>query len=193
MRFNTKAILAVAVALTMLAPVATQAAQLTADQINSVLGLLQSFNVDTKTVDTVRAVLNNQPAPHREDGDDRNATSTERGGERQKPPMPPGQMVKCVALMRNIGPGTRGDDVREIQEMLKGAPEAGFTGSSTGYYGPMTAEAMKRFQTANGIASTTTGTVGPRTREFFEMRCRKEKGVQQVPPPTPAMTPNTVQ
>jgi peptidoglycan hydrolase-like protein with peptidoglycan-binding domain len=140
-----------------------QAAGLTTNQINSVLTLLQSFNVDTKTVDTVRAVLNGQAPPRSGENEDK------------KPSTAPGQVGKmvCIALYRDLGIGSRGDDVRKLQEMLKEDDDRNFTASSTGYFGSLTAEALKRFQLKNSIASTTTGTVGPLTRGFFERRCGK--------------------
>lgn len=137
-------------------PFSAQAAELTQDQINSIVNLLQSFNAETKTVETVRAVLNKQTPPMREG----NAMAT-------------GQMAKmrCLALKRNLNVGSQGTDVAELQKFLKERPEAGFTASSTGYYGMKTAEAMRRFQVANGIASTTSGNVGPMTRGFIERHC----------------------
>lgn len=198
MHLYSKKVLALVAAATLALPLVGQAASLTTDQINQILGLLQSFNVDAQTVGNVKAALTNTPPPprrHDDEDDDRNATSTQGHDDRQKPPLPPGQAVKCVALMRNIAPGMKGEDVRELQKFLKEDDDADFTGSTTGFFGPKTMEAMKRFQMANAIASTSTGTVGPRTREFFEMRCRKEKGdkeVRQVPPPTPVpATTNT--
>ncbi len=86
---------------------------------------------------------------------------------------PPGQMGKmaCITLSRNLGVGSQGDDVKGLQQMLGEDPENDFHGSATGFFGPLTAHAMMMFQMHNGIASTTTGSVGPLTRGFFERRC----------------------
>ena len=87
--------------------------------------------------------------------------------------MPPGQAGKeaCVVLTRNLAIGSRGDDVRKVQELLAAHPNAGFTVTPTGYYGPATARAMARWQQLNGVASSSTGSVGPLTRGFFERAC----------------------
>lgn len=167
MRNSTKVLVSIVMTASLLLPAFSQAASLTADQINSVINLLQSFNVDSHTVDTVRAVLTHTEPPQSADND---GTSTPPGQF-----IPPGQLGKaaCVTLLRNLGPGSRGGDVRDLQQMLKEDPESGFTGSTTGFYGALTARAMARFQENNGIASTTSGFVGPLTRGFFERRCGK--------------------
>lgn len=56
--------------------------------------------------------------------------------------------------------GSRGNDVAELQKVLIGN---GFLNiaAPTGFYGPMTAAAVKLYQTAHGIRAT--GYVGPRT------------------------------
>ena len=55
--------------------------------------------------------------------------------------------------------------------MLGEDSENGFHGSPTGFFGPLTAQAMMKFQMRMGIASSTTGSVGPMTRGFFEREC----------------------
>lgn len=162
MRLFTKGALSVALVLSALAvSIPAQAAGLTSDQITAVLSLLQSFNVPTSTLDTVQAVLTHVPAP----SDGRVGTST---------PMMPGEMgmgkMPCISLDRNLSVGSQGDDVKNLQDMLRSDGD-GFTASSTGYFGPLTAQAVERFQMKNGIASTTTGFVGPLTRAFFQHMC----------------------
>lgn len=85
----------------------------------------------------------------------------------------PGQVGKavCVSINRTLRQGDQGDDVKNIQQMLANDPDSGFKGSVTGFFGPLTAKAMARFQMMNGIASSTDGTVGSLTRGFFERRC----------------------
>jgi len=166
----TKGVIGASIVLSLMVPALTQAASLTTAQVDSVISLLQSFGVDSKTVDTVKNVLN------------RTASSTP--GQ-----MPPGQLGKrvCQSLMHDLGIGERGEDVRDLQEMLREESDVGFTAESTGYYGPKTAEAVRRFQEKYRIASTTTGTVGPVTRGFLERRCGKGLGKGEdkgkVPPP----------
>lgn len=90
----------------------------------------------------------------------------------------PGQMGKmaCITLNRNLRQGSQGDDVKKIQELLIMDPESGFTGGATGFFGPLTARAMMKFQMRMGIASSTDGAVGPLTRGFFERACGKGLG-----------------
>jgi len=87
--------------------------------------------------------------------------------------MPPGQVGKaaCIILGRNLRHGVQGDDVRKLQEMLAEDPENDFRASATGFFGPLTARAVAKFQMRMGIASSTDGFVGPLTRGFFERRC----------------------
>lgn len=93
--------------------------------------------------------------------------------------MIPGQMGKmaCITLNRNLRMGAQGDDVRKLQEMLAQDPETGFRSQATGFFGPLTANAMAKFQMRVGIASTTDGSVGPLTRGFFERACGKGLGM----------------
>lgn len=168
MRSTLKIVATVAVIGSFLLPAVSGAASLTAAQVSSVIGLLQSFNVDAKTIDTVQAVLTTTPPP-RSSLDDEEKNELEQGRNNS------GQMGKiaCIRILRDLGPGSRGDDVKDLQHMLAEDAENGFVGTTTGYYGPMTMKAMMRFQLRNGIASTTIGTVGPLTRGFFERTCGK--------------------
>ena len=176
MRSSTKGIIGIAMALSLMLPAVTLAAGLTSAQISSVIGLLQSFGVNSQTINTVQAVLNNTP------GQWANASSTGSG----MPPPPPGQnppgqqgTTTCLTLPRNLGIGSEGADVKDLQEMLSQDSTNGFTASSTGYFGPQTAKALARFQEVNGIASSTTGFAGPLTRSFFGRRCGQVGAGQQ--------------
>lgn len=97
-----------------------------------------------------------------------------------------GQVIPCVPMTRNFGIGSQGDDVRGLQDVLREDPTAGFTASSTGFFGPLTAKALAQFQMHNGIASSTTGFVGALTREFFARKCNDGQPVGAgVPGPMP--------
>lgn len=64
---------------------------------------------------------------------------------------------EAVSTISQIG--SRGKEVTAIQKLLK---EYGlFDSEVTGYYGPITEKAVKRFQKANGISQT--GIAGPQT------------------------------
>lgn len=90
----------------------------------------------------------------------------------------------CVPLVRNIGIGSRGDDVRILQKMLAGDPTL-YTGTTTGYFGPQTAQAVMKLQAKFGIASTTTGFIGELTRQFLVSRCMG----MGIMPPKPTTKP----
>ena len=76
---------------------------------------------------------------------------------------------QCPALTRNLSRGARGADVTRLQTYLIGKGHLA-AGNNTGYYGPLTETAVKKFQCAKGIicrgtpATTGYGNVGPRTR-----------------------------
>lgn len=169
-----------AVGLSFLVPAVTQAAGLTSDQANAVISLLQSFNVDAHTIATVQMVLTGQnPGSGMNTMGSStmpwmNGTSTmswhDTGiGMR----MPGGQMGKmmCVSLTRDLGPGSQGSDVTNLQQMLAQDPTTGFSASPTGFFGPLTQQAMLKFQQNNNISSSATGVVGPLTLAFFGKRC----------------------
>lgn len=74
------------------------------------------------------------------------------------------QSVKMeLAFTRALTLGTAGDDVTQLQKFLKTFPDVYPEGLVTGYFGPLTEAAVKRFQEQNGIESV--GIVGPKTRE----------------------------
>ncbi len=170
-----------------------QAAGLTSAQVTAVVSLLQSFDVSSDTIAHVQAVLNGQ-------------NPGGSGGERQEgrpgmgmgsstpgaPGMPPGQFGKmlCIALNRNLGVGSQGDDVKNLQQFLMSDSSSGFSGTATGFFGQLTARAVARFQMSHGIASSTTGAIGPMTRGFFERECGRGLDGEHGRPPMMGSTTN---
>lgn len=74
------------------------------------------------------------------------------------------QSVKLeLKFSRALAQGSTGDDVKQLQEFLKTFTGAYPDGLITGYYGPRTVGAVKKFQAQNGIESV--GIVGPKTQE----------------------------
>ena len=73
-------------------------------------------------------------------------------------------------FIRLLARGSRGDEVRVLQEFLKNLSDIYPEGLVTGYFGPFTEAAVQRFQAFYGIvflgnpATTGYGLVGPRTR-----------------------------
>ncbi len=155
MRFPTKAVLSGAAALSLLVPAVSLAAPITSRQLDKIQDLLESYGVASTTIHKVTRVLVTDTA-----------SSTPIS-------VPPGQFAKqaCIALMRDLGPGAQGEDVKKLQDLLREDSDSGFTASSTGFYGPMTMRAMMKYQMKHRIASSTDGRVGPLTRGFFNRRC----------------------
>lgn len=79
--------------------------------------------------------------------------------------------VKCHIITRALGVGSKGDDVKELQDELAQDEDVYPEGSVTGYFGPATAAAVQRFQEKYGVASSSAPVVGPRMREFLKNRC----------------------
>lgn len=73
------------------------------------------------------------------------------------------QSVKTeLKFSRVLAKGVAGDDVKQLQEFLKTFPDVYPEGLVTGYFGPLTEAAIKKFQEHNGIESV--GIVGPKTQ-----------------------------
>lgn len=81
--------------------------------------------------------------------------------------------------------GSRGEEVRRLQEFLATMPEFYPEGLATGTFGPATERAVKRFQKTYGIPAI--GVVGPQTRAKLN-----ELLTAKAPPP-PAPLPAPVQ
>lgn len=112
-------------------------------------------------------------------------------------------------LTRTLRPGLAGDDVKRLQEFLKKYPDVYPEGLVTGYYGPLTEQAVKRLQEKQGIVNTgsseTTGfgVVGPKTISKINELISTGAGASGVVPPglstapgisgaTPPVTGSTV-
>ena len=68
--------------------------------------------------------------------------------------------VAIFKFNQNLGVGSTGDDVLELQKRL--TQEGVYTGPITGYYGNLTVAGVRAFQVKNSIQ--TAGVVGPETR-----------------------------
>lgn len=89
-----------------------------------------------------------------------------------KPSTPPMGLKHriCAALDRDLAQGIRGEDVQALQEFL--AELGFFPGSPTGYFGPLTAQAVAKWQTGEGVAAI--GKFGPISRERLLKWCGKD-------------------
>ncbi len=92
--------------------------------------------------------------------------------------------ASCPDLSRNLSRGSRGEDVRQLQQFLI-SQNLLAADSATGFFGSFTERAIQQWQSRNGIVSSGTpattgyGAVGPRTRAAI-VRC------SLVPTQTPA-------
>lgn len=73
----------------------------------------------------------------------------------------------CSILARNLSQGTRGDDVRGLQEFL--SAEGYLSTGATGYFGPLTQTAVATWQAAEGVPAV--GVFGPVSRERIKAWC----------------------
>ena len=77
----------------------------------------------------------------------------------------------CDFIERRLSPGNSGDEVRALQEFLRG--EGVFNREPTGYFGAVTGDALRSWQVREGIVSSASsgGVFGERSREFLMRRC----------------------
>lgn len=135
-----------AVALVFSIGAPAQASTLTSAQVQAIVGLLQSFGADASIVANVQATLTGQS------GVSPSAIYTT---------LPATSVRVCPQIDRTLNQGASGSDVSDLQEYL-GV-------SQTGYFGPMTAQAVSSFQADEGLSQV--GIVGPQTRAAFARRC----------------------
>lgn len=69
--------------------------------------------------------------------------------------------VSAAMLSQQLDMGEQGDDVTSLQTFLAADPSVYPSGLITGYFGPLTAAAVSKFQANNGLAVV--GRVGPQT------------------------------
>lgn len=111
----------------------------------------------------------------RSNADSATSTTGDRSSQAGLPTLPEQasdrakEVMQCLQLGRSMGIGSQGVDVENVQSFLK---EQGYFdyAEATGYFGPITQEAVQEFQQARGIVAngspetTGFGLVGPRTR-----------------------------
>lgn len=67
-----------------------------------------------------------------------------------------------IKFLRSLSRGARGDDVRDLQELLAQDPSILDSSNITGFFGPLTEEALRKFQKKHGIEAI--GVFGPKTQ-----------------------------
>ncbi len=156
------------------------ASSLTQDQINAILNMLRAFGAEEQVVQQVRATLNgnslgdSSSALQQDSGTSSNSSSSYDSNSSSA------QVSFCPNLYRNLYKGLSGDDVSELQRFLKEVGVYSYP-EITGYYGQVTEEAVKRFQSRAGVVSYGTpsatgyGLVGPATRAAIKKACGADK------------------
>ena len=129
----------------------------TSVQVQALLAQIKALQEQLKTI---------MMQMHSNDGGGDMASSTSHGGMKGR----------CLDLVRDLKKGAQGDDVTNLQQTLADDHDVFPEGSITGFFGPATERAVKRFQQKFGIASTSTGFVGPKTREAMRGRCGRMMG-----------------
>ncbi|MGM0629469.1 MAG: peptidoglycan-binding protein, partial [Patescibacteria group bacterium] len=123
---------------------------LTQDQVDSVLKLLESFDVDKETVTNVEDALTGENT----------ATTSHK------------------TFSRDLSVGSTGPEVKRLQEWLNkngytvARSGSGSTGNESTYYGERTKQAVAAYQAVNGI-SPTAGYFGPKTRGFINRELKE--------------------
>lgn len=83
-------------------------------------------------------------------------------------------------LKSNFRVGSSGENVRKVQEILASDKDIYPRGLVTGYYGPMTEEAIKKFQVKFDLEVT--GEINDETREAMNALLEERKANGQIPP-----------
>ncbi|MDE1925550.1 MAG: peptidoglycan-binding protein, partial [Patescibacteria group bacterium] len=119
------------------------AATLTSAQVQAVVSLLQAFGVDATTIANVQNTLNGVQV----------STPATTTASTTAPFT--SNMIGFLRL------GDKGDGVKLLQTMLAADPSVYPQGIISGFFGPMTAEALKLYQQKHGLERV--GFIGPKT------------------------------
>jgi len=91
------------------------------------------------------------------------------------------EIKETLKLIRQLRIGMSGEDIELLQEILATDPDIYPEGLITGYFGPLTRQAVKRFQRIAGIEQV--GVVGPKTLSRINEILAEGAGKSgQVPP-----------
>jgi chitodextrinase len=88
--------------------------------------------------------------------------------------------ANAAVFTRPLVVGSQGADVSALQQILK--LRGYFTSDVTGYFGPLTAKSLAKFQTANGIEAL--GGAGPKTRTLLNSLSGSVSGDSSSNPPS---------
>lgn len=103
---------------------------------------------------------------------------------------PPAAPTAAFTFTRNLQLGVRGDDVRALQEYLRGTGHFPAGQAATGFFGPLTRTAVAAWQAANGVTPAA-GFWGPRSIARYNALMAAVPTPTPTPPPgvTPTPTP----
>lgn len=150
-----------------IAPIA-QAASLSTIQIQAITNLLHAFDADPAVVANVQAALEGT------------AVSTPAVQSSPSPEPMSGGNNSCDVVSGNLHLGTTGHEVSQLQSFLSKDKSIYPEGSVTGYFGPMTEDAVRHWQEAHNIVATGTpdttgfGVVGPQTLKEIDREMEME-------------------
>lgn len=91
--------------------------------------------------------------------------------------MPDTSRSVCSYLNRNLSLGSRGDDVRSLQEFLQS--NGYLSAQATGYFGSLTRAALKTWQGTQGLSAI--GSMGPLTRAKLGVWCKNKVDLVATP------------
>ncbi|MBI2635391.1 MAG: peptidoglycan-binding protein [Parcubacteria group bacterium] len=86
-----------------------------------------------------------------------------------------------LRFTKALSRGATGDEVKQLQEFLKQFPDVYPQGLVSGYFGPLTEAAVRKFQEKQGIESV--GVVGPKTLSKLNELVTEGAGASGVVPP----------
>ncbi len=138
---------------------ATQASALTADEVQAQIRMLMNQVTElTARIAVLRAQVN---------------STNSSGSVSSMPAQPVFEHRICGIMNRNLSSGSRGDDVRGLQEFL--VEQKLLATAPTGYYGSLTADAVRAWQVREGVSPA--GSIGPVSRERIHTLCGRAGGV----------------
>lgn len=112
-----------------------------------------------------------------EEEEDESATTSEESATTSLPE----QASDVARIARQLSQGDRGPDVRQLQELLASNSEIYPEGLVTGYFGPLTNQAVTRLQ--QQVNLPTTGTVGSSTLQQINTLLTEGAGQSGMIPP----------
>ncbi len=117
---------------------------------------IQSLQEMLKNLKAQREALDDDSDDSDDDSDDSNKAARDALKTEIK------QTKNEIKFLRSLSRGMRGDDVRDLQELLAQDPSILTSDNITGFFGPLTEEALRKFQRKHGIDAI--GVFGPKTQ-----------------------------